>query len=439
MRVILQDSDEGGRGARRSTIGARRVRVRSESPISGGELRPIGILVSERCEYVHGKAAAPFAEADFVRRLMAAAPRHALVAYAFDPASWDSRTNAVAGWRFESDGWRREAVQAPSLLYDRLWPDDRASRDRSYAALRTMRERGGFRLLNGSLPGKTAVLRTLSRCPEVRPLLPPSAPYRGEASLVDWIEARDGGAFLKPVVGSQGKGALAIAASPGGRWTLSGRDAFGRLVQARRLPRREAMREVAARIGRRPYLMQPLLELRGPDGEPFDLRALMQKDGSGAWRMTGIAVRTGAPESVTANLHGGGVARAPGPYLAGLFGERQAVRLLERLREASDSIVLRLEQLYGRFAELGLDYGIDREGRIWFLEANTKPGRASMSAAGEAAVSNAIHNPLAYARYILLVSSGRVCHEFDLVQRSLHAAGGEGRMAVQPARQNAES
>ncbi|MDG0813748.1 YheC/YheD family protein [Cohnella rhizosphaerae] len=223
-----------------------------------------------------------------------------------------------------------------------------------------------------------------------------------------------------------------------GGWTLSGRDASGGLLRARRLPRREALREVAARIGHRPYVMQPLLKLRGPDGEPFDLRALMQKDGGGAWRTTGIAVRTGAPESVTANLHGGGVARPAGPYLAGLFGEPETSRLLERLRKASDGIVLRLEQLYGRFAELGLDYGIDREGRIWFLEANTKPGRASMTAAGEAAMSDAIHNPLAYARYILLVSSGRVCHEFDLVQRSLHAASGEGRMAVQPARQNAE-
>lgn len=439
MPVTLQDSDGAGGGTRRTANRVRRARARSGSPASGSELRPIGILVSERSEYVHGGTAAPFAEADFIRRLMAAASRHALVAYAFDPATWDSRTNAVAGWRYAEGGWQRETVQAPVLLYDRLWPDDRESRDRSLAALRTMRESGGFRLLNGSLPGKTAVLRTLSRCPEIRPLLPPSTAYRGIASLVSWIEARGGSAFLKPSGGSQGKGALAIEASPGGHWTLSGRDAAGGLVLARRLPRREALREVRARIGHRPYLMQPLLALRGPDGEPFDLRALMQKDGAGVWRMTGIAVRTGAPESVTANLHGGGVARPPGPYLAGLFGERTAARLLDRLREASGSIVARLEQLYGRFAELGLDYGIDRGGRVWFLEANTKPGRASMAEAGDAAMSDAIHNPLAYARYILLVSSGRVCHEFDLVQRSLHAAGGEGHMAVQPARQNAEN
>ncbi|MFD2329819.1 YheC/YheD family protein [Cohnella sp. GCM10020058] len=439
MPVTLQASDDEGRGARRTADHFRRVRMRSEGSANGGELRPIGILVCERSEYTHGGAAAPFAEADFIRRLMAAAPRHALVAYAFDPATWDSSTNAVAGWRYTDGSWRRETVEAPALLYDRLWPDSRESRERSLTALRTMRDRGGFRLLNGSLPGKTAVLRTLSRCAEIRPLLPPSAAYRGVASLVAWVGARGGSAFLKPSGGSQGKGALAIAETSGGSWTLSGRDASGALVRARRFPRREALQEVRNWVGHRPYLMQPLLALRGADGEPFDLRALMQKDGGGGWVMTGIAVRTGAPESVTANLHGGGVARPPAPYLAELFGERTAGRLLERLREASGSIVARLEQMYGRFAELGLDYGIDRGGRVWFLEANTKPGRASMAEAGDAAMSDAINNPLAYARYILLVSSGRVCHEFDLVQRSLHAAGGEGRVAVQPARQNAEN
>ncbi|CAI6082219.1 YheC/YheD family protein [Cohnella sp. JJ-181] len=442
MPVTLQDSNGDRHGDRRRARGLAgspaRDRAMDPGAANGEALRPIGILVSERTEQSEEGAAAPFAEADFIRRLMAAAPKHALEAYAFDPATWDARTGTVAGWRYAGGGWRRAIVEAPVLLYDRIWPDDREARDRSLAALRTMRERGGFKLLNGSLPGKTAVFRTLSRYPEIRPLLPPSAAYRGAASLAAWIRARGGSAFLKPSGGSQGKGALVVAASGDGSWTLGGRDAAGRHVPARRLPRRDALREIRAWIGIRPYLMQPLLELRGPDGEPFDLRALMQKDGTGAWRLTGIAVRTGSHDSVTANLHGGGIARPPGPYLAALYGERAADRLLRRVREASAEIVARLEQMYGRFAELGLDYGIDRGGRIWFLEANTKPGRASMAEAGTDAMSDAIHNPLAYARYILLVSSGRVCHEFDLVQRSLHAAGGEGHMAVGPARQDAK-
>jgi len=438
MPVTFQDFDGIVSGARRIVDGFRRSRSRS-GQTGGAGLRPVGVLVSENTGHTDAKPTAPFAEADFVRRLASAAPRHALEVYAFDPASWDPGTNAVAAWRYAGGEWRREAAQAPVILYDRLWPDGSEARERSLAALRAMRERGGFKLLNGSLPGKTAVLRALSRCPEVRPLLPPFAAYRGNASLAAWVKSQGGAAFLKPACGSQGKGAIAIAENEDGSWAISGRDAAGRLIDPRRLPRREALRVARSWIGPRPYLMQPLLELRGKRGEPFDVRVLMQKNGSGRWVQTGIAARTGRPESVTANLHGGGVAKPPGPYLAGLYGERDSALLLERIREASGTIVARLEQLYGRFAELGLDYGIDRDGCLWFLEANTKPGRASMAEAGDDAMSDAVNNPLAYARYILLVSSGRVCHEFDLVQRSLHAAGGEGHMAVQPARQNAQS
>lgn len=438
MPVTFQDSDGIVPGARRTADGFRRARVRS-GPAGESTLRPIGVLVSENVRRAEAVPAAPFAEADFVRRLAAAAPRHALEVYAFDPASWDPDTNAVIAWRYVAGGWRRDAAQAPVLLYDRMWPDGSEARERSLAALRAMRERGGFKLLNGSLPGKTAVLRALSRCPEVRPLLPSFSAYRGDASLAAWVKSCGGTAFLKPAGGSQGKGAIAIAEKEDGSWTLSGRDAAGRIIGPRRLPRRDALRVARSWIGPRPYLMQPLLELRGKSGEPFDVRVLMQKDGGGRWVQTGIAARTGRPESVTANLHGGGVAKPPGPYLADLYGERGSALLLERIREASGTIVARLEQMYGRFAELGLDYGIDRDGWLWFLEANTKPGRASMAEAGEDAMSDAVNNPLAYARYILLVSSGRVCHEFDLVQRSLHAAGGEGHMAVQPARQNAQS
>lgn len=399
--------------------------------------RPFGVLVSERSPDA-ATAAAPFAEADFVRRLAAAAPGHALEVYAFDPAGWDAASNSVAAWRWRDGRWRRETAPAPALLYDRLWPDGREARARSLAGLRAMKARGGFRLLNGTLPGKTAVLRALSRCRELAPLLPPFAVYRGPASLAGWLAAQGGAAFLKPAAGSQGKGALVVEAAAGDRWTLAGRDAEGRLLRPAALPRRAAQRAVSALTGGRAYLMQPLLDLRGDGGEPFDLRCLMQKDGGGRWRLTGIAVRAGRPESVTANLHGGGAARPPGPYLAGLFGAR-APELLGQVSAACTAVVGRLEQLYGRFAELGLDFGIDRAGRVWFLEANTKPGRASMAEAGADAMSDAIHYPLAYARYILLVSSGRVCHEFDLVQRSLHAAGGEGHMAVRPARQIAEN
>ncbi|WP_368784377.1 YheC/YheD family protein, partial [Acinetobacter baumannii] len=36
-----------------------------------------------------------------------------------------------------------------------------------------------------------------------------------------------------------------------------------------------------------------------------------------------------------------------------------------------------LEQRHGRLVELGIDIGIDRQGKVWLIEVNSKPGRAS--------------------------------------------------------------
>ena len=40
-----------------------------------------------------------------------------------------------------------------------------------------------------------------------------------------------------------------------------------------------------------------------------------------------------------------------------------------------------LENSIDRLGEMGVDIGVDRDGHIWFIEANLKPGRQSQSAA----------------------------------------------------------
>jgi len=356
----------------------------------------------------------PFAEAPFVRRLIAAGPAYGLDVFAFSPSTYCDTRGTVRAWVWNG-GWSREERAAPALAYDRTWPRDAEERAECRAGLSRMAKSRGLKLLNGRLPGKAEVYRALSRDSGLRRWLPPTAAYRGASSLADWLEMRGGAAFLKPSNGSQGRGVVAVAREdPGGELVrLSGRTRVNRPFRIGGLREAEALRRIDRWIGGRSYIMQPLLELRGADGEPFDLRVLMQRGGRGSWTTAGIAVRCGRSGAVTANLHGGGTPRSAEDYLTELFGGRAAAGLQEEIREAAASVVERLEESFGRFAELGLDFGIDRSGKLWFLEANAKPGRASMACAGGAAAAEAAERPLAYARYILLRSPGRVFHEFD--------------------------
>ena len=60
-----------------------------------------------------------------------------------------------------------------------------------------------------------------------------------------------------------------------------------------------------------------------------------------------------------------------------------------------------LEKIYGTFGEIGLDFGIDKKGEIWFIEPNAKSAKVSFQKAfGRRTFHQAFRNPLEFAKYL---------------------------------------
>ena len=60
-----------------------------------------------------------------------------------------------------------------------------------------------------------------------------------------------------------------------------------------------------------------------------------------------------------------------------MFPPEQAQKLLRDAKKAATDIAEAVERNYPHLlGELGLDLGIDRNGRIWLFEVNSKPGRS---------------------------------------------------------------
>ncbi len=377
--------------------------------IVGPSPSELGILVCER------PVRPPFAESSYVKRLSLVGRKLGMRVFAFSPWTWSPEDDSVIGWSWNEARreWQSERRKLPSVVYDRAWPESNEERQRYRYALRTIRAAKRLIFANASLPHKGKVYEMLARDCELSVYLPPTSAYEGIPSLASWLRKHNRSAFLKPVGGSQGKRVLAFAGLLDGSVVLAGRDARNRPLACGCGSEAEALRRADRWIGGRSYLMQPLLDMRNLAGEPYDMRALMQKNRRGRWSLTGVAARIGSSSSVTANLHGGGKAVPAEAALVPQFGQRRSGELLEEIAALSSAIVARLEQTFGRFAEIGLDYGIERSGKLWFLEANSKPGRASMSSVGEEAAAAAAELPLSYIKSILLRPPGRVIHEFD--------------------------
>ena len=356
----------------------------------------------------------PFAESPYLHKLIRTGKQIGLPIVVFDPQTWNPDDNSVLGWTYREheEHWRAGRARLPSLIYDRSWPSGRKARSRFRLSAQRMQTERKPRFLNAGLPSKWHVHAMLSREPELSGLLIPTVQYDGPAALHDWLSRHGGAAFLKPSCGSQGRRTAAWLSREDGSVRLRGRGAGNQAFERVYASAEEAAARLHRWIGKRTYLLQPHLDLTA-GGLPYDIRALVQKNGRGRWTLTGAAARIGAAGTVTSNLHGGGIASPADELLCSLYGAAKSRELMDEIRQACLKIVRHLERFCGHFCELGLDFGVERGGKLRFLEANSKPGRSAMAGIGSTSAAKAIVRPLAYAKSILLRPPGRVIHEFD--------------------------
>lgn len=320
--------------------------------------------------------------------------------FSADGIDWEAmRTEAY--WYEPGDRrWKVRTVPLPGLVYDRTFSRHAKERRAVREAVRNLSARG-IRVLGNGLPGKWKVYRTLYASDLLRPLLPETVPLTNADALSKWLAAQ-GAAFLKPDGGSQGRGCLRIEPLSDGGYVLKGRDLRNRRLRLH-ADSRDRAAVLAVRLTRfRKYVVQPALRLFTADGRPFDLRVLVQRNGSGSWRITGTAVRLGIPEGVTSNLHGGGSACEARSFLERELGESTASRALSLIHSAALAVPERIERTFGPFCEFGIDFGVEPSGAVWLLEVNSKPGRTAFSLSGQREEGlRAVLNPLLYARRLL--------------------------------------
>lgn len=60
-----------------------------------------------------------------------------------------------------------------------------------------------------------------------------------------------------------------------------------------------------------------------------------------------------------------------------------------------------LEKSIGQSGEMGIDLGIDEDGKVWFIEANIRPARQVFNLIGETDTRLlSVERPMLYARYL---------------------------------------
>lgn len=359
----------------------------------------VGIMVGE-CN-----GPLPFAEAAFCRQLCQIGHQQGMTIYVFCPGWVTTSRRSIPGYTFENGKWIRKPFPAPEIIYDRCISHDKKQQRRKQRCLEILTGLQPFVYLARGLTGKWSVYQALRKNSLFVPYLPDTVRYEGSLQLSQWLSDHGGEAFLKPQNGTHGKRTLHVKESdePEEALILTGRDRSNQLFRKKFRSKQDGLDWIRRFIGSRLFLLQPYLQLSNAKGEPFDVRVLMQKGENGLWSMTGMAVRAGRKDSLTSNLHGGGNAYKALPFLSKELGHRFGIRAVQIIRFLSEAIPGHLEAHFGRLAELGIDFGVDRRGHVWILEVNSKPGRSSLFHIGDIqGARKSVENPIQYARYLLL-------------------------------------
>lgn len=361
--------------------------------------RVLGILA---CSTNHHP---PFAERAYYEQLTKVGKSLGVAIVVFSPRRIDWRTRQVHGYVYSPalKQWYAHTTVLPSVIYDRCFYVSSAHYERYRPFVQKLRRDPQTELLGVPLKGKWQLAQLIRHSEQLSRYFPHTERYVNPGSARAFIQ-RYRALVAKPSAGSHGRGIVAVMHhKASGRYLIFGRTKENTPLSQTCDTLDQTLAWLHRFIGPNRYLLQPYLKLRTPNHLPFDIRILMQKDERHAWQTTGIAVRTGRLHSLTSNLHGGGRAVKFRPFLLQLPFEPHVLKRIEQdIRVIKEQLPPLIERKHGRLCELGIDVGIDVEGRVWLLEVNSKPGRQVFRQAGEREMYlAAIRRPVLYANALL--------------------------------------
>jgi hypothetical protein len=158
---------------------------------------------------------------------------------------------------------------------------------------------------------------------------------------------------------------------------------------------------IKAFFGDKPVIVQQAIDLvKVSDNRLVDFRAELQRNKNGEIDIVGICVRIGQKNSpITTHSH----AYRYEEYLEKLFPDysrKEIHALKDNMKAFLIEVYTGVEKEYGSFGEIGIDFAVDKNGKIWLIECNAQSAKVSIVKAYGDKAQRVFLNPLEYAKKI---------------------------------------
>ncbi|WP_373231438.1 YheC/YheD family protein [Cohnella sp.] len=287
-------------------------------------------------------------------------------------------TPSVLGFTYRKDDetWVRGSFPRPNIIYNRIPQREDERLPRVKRKLAALSKQPGVRLFNRRFFNKWSLFQWLNENKATKPFIPETKKLTNPAVLGNLLK-RHRLLYLKPVRGKAGVGIMTVKVQPEKQlpFRLQIQEEIGsrtyRCSTMNRLWNRVIKQ--SAVLGE-PYIAQQGITLAVVNRRPFDLRALVQKNGAGHWELSGIGARVAGDSSITTHVPRGGYIDDPEKLLVSVFGQEKTEKVLSKVRKTTITLARQIERsAHYRLCEMSMDLGVDEKGHVWFFEANSKP------------------------------------------------------------------
>lgn len=336
-------------------------------------------------------------ENSYINEIAGHAESLSMEVFRFIPSEINPHTLLVKGRKFNpvTKNWRDCEAPIPTIVYDRCFYGEDEHSKQCLPIVTWLKSRSDIIFLGYGLPNKLELYQVLKNTP-LSSYLPQTQAVLDVDSVLSELTAKHK-VILKPINGSQGYGIYYLKRN---EKTIHVKTEKQKRIISRIFPNEAKLVQwLKQLLKQRNYLLQPYLELSNKEHQPFDIRTLLQKNERGQWKEQGRGVRIGSTGGILSNLAAGGSVITFKEWITSLKPSKGEY-IQQELDYIFDILPSTLEKNFMPLFEIGIDIGIAKDGSIWILDINSKPGRKVLLFTNPELKETLYTKPLLYGKHL---------------------------------------
>lgn len=331
--------------------------------------------------------------------------------YVFTPQLIDWGNQSTRGYVYKPSSdqfgiWESSIYPLPDVVYDRISSRKAEARASIKLTKHRLMNLPDLKYFNTSFFNKWRVYQLLSTNNSLLPYLPETR-ILNTANLQSMLE-RYQELYIKPSNGSLGQGIIKAYCKGDGKIHYA---IYRNGIQHGSVDRAaQFLAKTKSFRQKRTYIVQQGIELARYKESAFDIRIIYQKNGEGKWIISKKFIRVAAQGSSISNLSKGGRAERSKTVLGQVLkGNKHLIEIKNNeMKNLCEAVAATMEKASQRtLGELGLDIGIDQQGRLWLIEVNSKPRKTTETEMSQAIVRNTFKRPLEFGIYLAGFSNNK--------------------------------